>query len=306
MPKISIIIPAYNVESYIRECLDKIISQTLQDIEIICINDGSTDQTLEIIKEYASKDNRIQIINQENQGAGIARNNGIKSSNSEYIAFMDPDDYYPSVNILELLYTKATNNNAVICGGALAYIEDSGLKKGHYKEILFETEGFIPYIDYQFDFFYQRFIYKTTFIKENNLYFPYYRRYQDPPFFVKAMNTAGKFYAIPDVTYAYRKSNNTQTTNIVKMTDFLKGYTDELFYAKANNLGILYKSLINRLNTPYHTKLLMNVCFKFNKIFFRQMFRLLAQIDIEQTQIKLNKFWTFWYFLEVIRKRLGR
>lgn len=91
-PKVSIIVPVYNVENYLRKCLDSIISQTLKNIEIICINDGSTDNSLSILKEYASKDERIIVINQENSGVSSARNRGLEIATGEYIAFVDADD----------------------------------------------------------------------------------------------------------------------------------------------------------------------------------------------------------------------
>ena len=93
-PKISVIIPVYNVEKYLSECLDSVISQTLKDIEIICVNDGSTDNSLQILKEYASKDTRIKIIDKENEGQGYARKVGLDVANGEYILFCDSDYYY--------------------------------------------------------------------------------------------------------------------------------------------------------------------------------------------------------------------
>ena len=103
MVKISIIVPVYNTEPYLEQCLDSIINQTLEDIEIICVNDGSTDNSLSVLEEYASKDNRIKIINQENEGPGFARNNGLKSVNGEYVLFVDSDDWI-ELNTCEALY----------------------------------------------------------------------------------------------------------------------------------------------------------------------------------------------------------
>ena len=89
--KVSIVVPIYNKELYLQECLESIINQTFNDIEIICIDDGSTDNSLKMIKEYAKKDSRIKLIPQQNQGVSIARNNGIKHANGEYILFVDPN-----------------------------------------------------------------------------------------------------------------------------------------------------------------------------------------------------------------------
>ena len=88
-PKVSVIIPIYNMEKYLKECLDSIINQTLKDIEIICIDDGSIDNSLTILKEYKKKDKRIQILSQKNSGAAFARNKGINFSKGEFIAFLE-------------------------------------------------------------------------------------------------------------------------------------------------------------------------------------------------------------------------
>ena len=101
MPKVSVIIPVYNVEKYLRECLDSVVNQTIKDIEIICVNDGSTDGSLDILNEYCSNDDRFVIINQENQGLSVARNNGLNSASGDYIAFIDSDDYLLNNDYLE-------------------------------------------------------------------------------------------------------------------------------------------------------------------------------------------------------------
>jgi glycosyltransferase involved in cell wall biosynthesis len=92
-PKVSVIIPVYNTEKYLRQCLDSVVNQTLKDIEIICINDGSTDKSLTILRDYASKDNRIVVINNTNEGAGASRNKGLEISNGTYLVFWDSDDF---------------------------------------------------------------------------------------------------------------------------------------------------------------------------------------------------------------------
>lgn len=109
MPKISVIIPVYNVEKYLSECLDSVINQTFSDIEIICINDGSTDNSEKILKKYAKKDKRIKIISQNNSGVVTARNKAIASAKSEYIYPLDSDDII-TPDCLEKLY------NAIISG----------------------------------------------------------------------------------------------------------------------------------------------------------------------------------------------
>ena len=103
MPKLSVVVPIYNVEQYLKKCLDSIVNQTLADIEIICVNDGSTDNSLDIINEYAKNDNRIVVINKKNSGLGAAYNSGLEIAKGEYIGFVEPDDYI-SPNMYEELY----------------------------------------------------------------------------------------------------------------------------------------------------------------------------------------------------------
>ena len=93
MKKVSIILPIYNVSQYLRECLDSVIGQTLQDIEILCVNDGSTDDSLDIIREYAARDPRIVVITGPNGGYGKAMNKGLDRATGEYIGIVEPDDY---------------------------------------------------------------------------------------------------------------------------------------------------------------------------------------------------------------------
>ena len=93
MPKISVIIPVYNTEKYLSECLDSVLKQTFTDIEVICVNDGSSDNSAKILEQYAARDKRIHIINQKNSGVVTARNNGIKNAQSDLIFPLDGDDF---------------------------------------------------------------------------------------------------------------------------------------------------------------------------------------------------------------------
>ncbi|MBT0881442.1 glycosyltransferase, partial [Campylobacter sp. 2018MI27] len=112
-PKVSVIIPVYNTEKYLGECLDSVINQSLKEIEIICVDDGSTDNSLEILKEYAAKDNRITVLTQENLYAGVARNAGMMVASGEYYHFLDSDDWV-KCNIYEQLLTNIFETDIVI------------------------------------------------------------------------------------------------------------------------------------------------------------------------------------------------
>ena len=116
MPKVSIIIPVYNVEKYIRQALDSVISQTLKDIEIICINDCTPDKSFEIVKEYAENDARFVLFEMEsNQGQGIARNRALDIAQGDYIMFLDPDDWL-ELDACEKAYNQIhKNQNEAYC-----------------------------------------------------------------------------------------------------------------------------------------------------------------------------------------------
>ncbi|MBO7244768.1 MAG: glycosyltransferase family 2 protein [Alphaproteobacteria bacterium] len=251
-PLISVIIPVYNVEKYLRECLDSVINQTLKDIEIICVDDGSTDNSLEILKEYAKKDNRLKIFTQKNKGSGAARNLGIKQSSGEFICFIDSDDYYPSPDILQTLYSSAVQQKVKICGGEFAMFTNETKKLtqnfvGPDTKYLFKQNEIIVYKDYQFDYGYHRFIYNRNMLISNNIFFPDYKRYQDPPFFVKAMLTAEKFYALHKITYAYRQNHKCINWTNERITGLLNGILDNLKTAHEYELSSLKENTYQHL-----------------------------------------------------------
>ena len=124
MPKVSVIIPVYNTEKYLKKCLDSVCNQTLSDIEIICVNDCSPDNSLDILNEYAAKDSRIKVIDfKENKGAAVARNTGIDVACGEYIGFVDPDDFI-NLDFYEKLYTKALETDADCAKGTIHLVFD--------------------------------------------------------------------------------------------------------------------------------------------------------------------------------------
>ena len=144
----------------------------------------SKDNSAKIIKEKQKRDCRIRYEYQLNQGAGVARNRGIEISKGEFIAFMDADDSYPNVYTLENLYTAAIENKALVCGGSAQRVNtklDSDEKR------VFQSNGYIRFEDYQFDFLFARFIFKRCFVNTYNIKFPNLRVYEDPIFLIKAL-----------------------------------------------------------------------------------------------------------------------
>lgn len=119
MCKISVIVPVYNAEGTLETALSSVFMQTLTDIEILCINDGSTDHSADVLTSAQRRDGRVRCLTQKNAGAGMARNKGIAEAKGEYIAFLDADDLYPGPYALETLLAAAKKSGAMVCGGSI-------------------------------------------------------------------------------------------------------------------------------------------------------------------------------------------
>lgn len=255
-PAVSVIIPVRNSGRYFRECLDSVTRQTLQDIEIIIIDDASTDGSDTVAEAYAAQDPRITVIHHtESTGAGPARNDGMAIAKGEYVAFMDSDDLYPTTDVLEKLYRTAVEKKANICGGSLYKIDaDGNILDRKIPDQYFEKEEWIKYRDYQYDGGFYRFLYRNTFLKENDINFPAYRRFQDPVFFVTAMTRSKVFYIINIYTYAYRKKHKSITWDVYNLIGHLKGVIDILKISKKHKLQNLHNLMIKNLIDTLHYK----------------------------------------------------
>ena len=214
MPKVSVIVPVYNVERYLGECLDSVLGQTMKDIEVICVDDGSTDGSVKILAEYAAKDARVKVMRQDNAGSGAARNLGIGVAKGKFLAFMDSDDLYPAADTLERLLSAADGCGCRIVGGRLR-VFSSNAKIARREQATWDWTGRFPpcgkvrYRDFQAPWGFTCYLYDRELICGNGIKFPEFRRFQDPPFFVRAMLAAEKFYAIPDCVYCYRVGEKT-------------------------------------------------------------------------------------------------
>ena len=224
MSQITIILPVYNVEKYLPQCLDSIISQTFKDFECICVNDGSKDSSLSILQEYASRDKRIKIINQKNGGSSVARNTGIKNTNTKYITFIDSDDWIAE-NYLEILYNKIEETNADIVRASYKFYfqEENSYKSAKIREIhKINTNSNIErlYKGYAGAFVWAK-IYKTSLIKDNNIWFYEGKNSEDCPFSSLVYLYSKKIIFISDELLFYRKYGLSITAkdNQKQMTD---------------------------------------------------------------------------------------
>ncbi len=209
MPKISVIIPIYNVEPYLARCLDSVCNQTLKDIEIICINDCSLDNSLAILKDYANKDSRIKIIDfKENKGVSIARNTGIKEAKGEYLAFVDSDDFI-DLNFCESLYNIAIEENADMakCECITRFL-DKKEEKSKLNSLIKEKGKY---------FFMHEWwcaIYKRDMIIENSLFLPENMDLGEDIVFLNAcVLKANKLALVEEVYYHYIRVEESLNSN---------------------------------------------------------------------------------------------
>ena len=219
MSKISVIIPVYNAEKYLGQCLDSLIGQTFSDFEIICVNDGSNDSSLDILNSYADKCDKIKIINIENSGPGPARNKGLDIASGDYITFVDADDWVDK-KFLEILYGSAIKTNADIteCSYCSYYEADSiyknrneirklkkCIKTGDFMRV--SRDKIIP------NLFNQGFSFKTPWKKLYkrelfyNLRFKNYLFAEDVLVVLEAYLKSKAFSYLPDILYYYRVRN---------------------------------------------------------------------------------------------------
>ena len=235
-PKVSIVIPIYNTQKYLNECLDSVVNQTFKDIEIICVNDGSTDDTLEILKSYAEKDERVKIISQEKSGAGAARNKGLEASKGQYVYTMDSDDWiYPDA--IEDMYGNAVLNNSdivMIKYGRDEILDRENSRNGFYLDDELHRSG----EDYkEFTFTYKDIkrnvlntyfnhwmcFYKKEFLDEwDDFKFQENSIFEDVIFHVKTFLRAERISHIPRIYYYYRRVESSQMRNYRKYSDIFK------------------------------------------------------------------------------------
>ena len=198
MPKVSVILPCYNVAPYVSACLDSLVNQTLGDIEIICVDDKSTDNTVAIIKERVTQDSRIKLIElPKNLGVSIARNTGMDTATGEYIGFVDPDDYV-DLDFYEKLYETAIREKADIVKADLTIVTMDGVRTtGRLNNSVKRDK-----LNFHYEF--TSAIYAKTFLDKNNLYFlPGVSIGEDVNWQVKAAYLANKIPVIDNTSYMY-------------------------------------------------------------------------------------------------------
>lgn len=240
MEKVSIIIPVFNAEQYLSQCIESLIKQTYKNIEIILVNDGSTDNSLEICKKYGAKDNRIKIYSIKNSGVSIARNKGVSISSGKYITFVDSDDWVET-NMLEfaIMKLKETESDIVIWSYFKNYYNDElmlSLIPGG--DQVFEENKDILYLKSIYSMYGEEKVaesvsagtvwgklYTRDFIIKNNLKFnPSLTRSQDTVFSINAFSHAKKISYFDKSLYHYRINNSSTTSGTRFIQDTQKPF----------------------------------------------------------------------------------
>lgn len=292
--KISIIIPVYNKEEFIEECINSIINQTFDDYEAIFINDGSSDNSLEILKKYEDRKN-FKIISQENSGPATARNVGLKKACGEYVFFLDADDWIENDSLEKLYQTAKNNDSEIVLFNAVEHFPDNKLKKRIYH---IHAKKDTDYENFSFDYnnninlvmngyhIVCTKLHKLEFIKDNNLEFKKSDLFEDVYFHVKTMINAKRISYNPNMFYHYRRTqkqtrqNTTITTNkSFVMFDIFQQVEGLL---KENNLDKkLYMNFIKfKVNESY------NIFHNVQKQYFSEAF---DKVQIEFRKMQLTQ-----------------
>ena len=285
-PRISIIIPIYNVNKYLRECLDSIINQTLKTIEIICVNDGSTDNSLEIIKEYIY-DNRIIIINKNNSGYGDSMNQGLNIASGEYIGIVESDDFI-DINMFENLYKITKKGDIDIIRSNFYLYWDKNKKEALNFKILknLYNKIFNP-MELQNIFLVQPSIwagiYKKLFLIKNDIKFLTTpgASYQDTSFFYKTLYKANKIFCTKKAFYYYRQTNSNSSVNNNTLNKVIFAHIE------LNEIEKFIKKdvkLYNKNQRYFNTKKIMTLLWnlnrvdkkkQYNKILYKEIYEIL-------------------------------
>ena len=240
MKKVSIIVPIYNSEKYLINCLDSLVNQTLDNIEIILINDGSTDDSKNFIKKYTKKYCNIEYFDKKNEGIGVSRNFGIEKSKGKYIAFVDSDDYV-SINFAKNMYDFCENNNL-----DMAVCDYYRINEITHEKDIFEIEDFeITDLESNKALIYKlnhspwNKLYKRELFLKNNIYFPTDLKYEDAAVVIPLLKYASKIGKFNEPLNYYIIHNNSETTvmdkrvfDIFKILDIVNNYYKDSKYKK--------------------------------------------------------------------------
>lgn len=296
MPKLSVVIPVYNVEPYLRECLDSVLSQSYADWEAVCVNDGSTDGSATILEEYAAKDQRIQVITRSNGGLSAARNTGMNAAQGEYILFLDSDDWLES-NALEVVVCSL-NGEDMLCFSGRRFVEetktfnfaDELLEKAYESGMEYYNENALQSRDFAFVCVVLR-AYRRAFLIESDLRFKVGILHEDNLFTPVACYYAHKVKQIKASLYDYRirAQSITTTVDIKRLTDLMETANElAAFFTSKHGFE---KTVVYRALTHYYQMAFISVAKR-----ERKEVKLLCDWNLYRrvSRTKLRHRWNYW------------
>lgn len=321
-PKISVIIPVYNTEPYIKQCLDSVLGQTVKELEIICIDNGSTDNSYVILKEYEDMHSNITVLQHSDGHQGAARNAGLKIARGEYIGFVDSDDFIAE-EMFEEMYNNACLNDIdiVICNINLFFQKNNTmlqfLPSEWFAKKVFKVS--------QNRIFFRNLticnkLFKRSFLEENKIAFPEEFYHEDQVFVVKAYTLANKIVALQQPFYFYRKQRDGSVSqhkgkNTFDIFQIMKLLDD---YFKEKKLHNDFGQILSEIRISRYIQLFHTVEHKYKKEFFMKSQRELLEIDVplqpiissrsEYKDFKLIRNNTFWVcmFIFFLRNIYGK
>lgn len=233
LTKLSVIMPVYNAGDSLEKSVSSIDKQTMDDVELICIDDGSTDNSLEELNRLADKYDFVKVFSQENQGSGKARNKGINEAKGEYIGFLDADDFIIDEDALKRVYDVAKANDADMAAGNIMLVDDNGNFSPFSDLDYYKKDGVIRPEKYGIPWAFYKIIYKRDFLSRNNIAFPDLIRGQDPVFLANALSKADKIYTVSTDLYAYHYVDGANQCNTSKKRqDHIRHFREVFDYLK--------------------------------------------------------------------------
>lgn len=270
MIKISVIIPVYNVEKYLSDCLESVIQQRYRNIEILCVNDGSTDGSLKILEKYANKDCRIKIISQENKGLSAARNNGIRNATGEYICFLDSDDMLEKDALRVISNVLMQSKVDALCFNAKVICEDRSLQEYDRRAAYFTRKKDYPKVSTGTDLFISMMenddfcvaawllVVNRKWLMDKNIYFEEGIIHEDNKYCIQCYLNASHIGYVKELLYVYRiRRNSIVTTKPTFHT--LYSLVVNYKYTLELMLSDHYENRIKRQIERYANEILMNI-----------------------------------------------
>ena len=254
-PALTVISPVYNAGAYLEECLDSIFGQTSPDFEVILVNDGSPDNSLELLEAATARDDRARVVSQFNCGAGAARNRGIELARGKRLIFIDPDDRFATNHVFADLMEAMDRTGTLLCGGSLSLLKPSGKIKSNFSfgESFYHVsaERDVALSEIWTDYGWIRFMYDASLFTDGAVRFPQLNWYEDPVFFLRAVAKADGCHVVPVDVYHYRVGYKEIEWTVPKVRDMLLGMGANLKVAEEKGMGELYVTIARRFNYDY-------------------------------------------------------